>query len=202
MFTLKLKSLRSAFAALFVVFTPVAIVAPVASAQANSVVVYDQAEVLERSMAAQDIRNKLKTMGESTGQQLKPEGDSLETERTTIAQLVQGKTEAQIQADANLMSRINSFETRLNSYGQRAQRNLAELQKTEVVAWQEFGRELETVLQMVASERSASVVLEASAVGYVSPSADVTDRVITILNQRKPSVNVVRQTVTTTQQPG
>jgi len=199
MFMKSFKRIRSTFVAAAAVLLPVSLVAvPAAGAQTcQQSIVVNQAKIIQDARGAKDIRAKLKTMAESTGQRLKPEGESLENERNTIASLVQGKTEAQIQADASLMSRINSFETRLNSYGERTNKNLRDLKYTEMMAWRDFATTLEGVLQTVAQERGATCVQDANSMLYFPAAADATDRVIQVLDQRKPSVNVVRRAAPT-----
>lgn len=199
MFSKSVTRIRTTLIAMAAVMLPASLIAvPAASAQTcQQSIVVNQGKILKDAKGAQDIRAKLKTMAESTGQQLQPEGQSLESERNTIAALVQGKTEDQIKADAGLMTRINSFETRLNSYGERTNKNLRDLQYTEMMAWRDFATALEGVLQTVAQERGATCVQDAGSMLYFPPSADATDRVIQLIDQRTPSVNVVRRAAPT-----
>jgi|GEM_PF-2786338 len=199
MFAKSATQIRTTLIAMAAFMLPASVVAvPAAAAQTcQQSIVVNQGKILQDAKGANDIRAKLKTMAESTGQQLQPEGQSLETERDSIAALVQGKTEDQIKADESLMSRINSFETRLNSYGERTNKNLRDLQYTEMMAWRDFATALEGVLQTVAQERGATCVQDAASMLYFPPSADATDRTIQLLDERSPSVNVVRRAAPT-----
>ena len=169
--------------------------APVASAQGVSVVVFDQERVMRESRAGQDIVTKLKAMGQTTESQLKPENDSLEGRRSSLETRTQGMTEQAIVADPALRGEVEAYARDAGNYAQKVRKIGQELSLTERAAWSEFFKALEPVLQEVANERGAQLMLERSSAVIVSPNLDVTALVIQKLDARTPSINVVRQTI-------
>ncbi len=171
------------------------IYAPVATAQGVNVVVFDQERVMRESRAGQDIVNKLRAMGQTTESQLKPESDSLEGRRSSLDTRAQGMSEEAIMGNPSLRGEIEAYARDAGTYAQKVRKIGQELQLTERAAWTEFFKALEPVLQEVANERGAQLMLERSNAIIVSPNLDVTALVIQKLDARAPTINVVRQTV-------
>lgn len=184
-------------ACMLAVLPAMAVTAPVASAQGTVVIVYDQAKVMRDSKAGKDIVAKLKAMGESTKTQLKPEGDSLDTERKALEARTANMTEQAVLADATLRGQLEGFGRKANTYAQKVQKSGQELSLTERKAWADFFTALEPVLKEVMAEKGASIMLDASNAVLVNPSADVSALVISKLDARTPTISVVRQSLPT-----
>lgn len=198
MFANLMKRAKPAFAAIAVLMLPAAFIAPqAATAQGTKVLVYDQQRVMRESRAGQDIVGKLKAMGDSTANQLKPEGEGLENERKSLEARTANLTPQQISADAGLKAQVESFGRRFQTYTQKVQKNGQELALTERDAWRQFFQALEPVLNEVATQRGAQIMLERSSVVYVSPTVDVTAEIIAKMDGRLSSVAVVRKSIPT-----
>ena len=188
------RSFTALFAALLTFATLLAI-APQAFAQtttATTVIIVDQARVMRDSRAGKDVQAKVKAIGETMRNEIKPEGDALEIEEKSLNAQMTGKTPQAIQADAALRQRFESFRTRAAAYGQKRAGLARDLQATEVTAWNKFNEQLRPVLQEVINERGASIVIDRSQVVFANPSVDVTDVVIQKLDARVPTVTVAR----------
>lgn len=192
-FARRLSRLAGAF---LLAVMPLATVAALpASAQGTVVIVYDQEKVMRDSKAGKDIVAKLKSMGESTKTQLKPEGDSLDTERKALESRTANMTEQAVMADAALRGQLEGFGRKANAYAQKVQKSGQELSLTERKAWNDFFVALEPVLKEVMAERNAAILLDASNVVLTNPSADVTALVTSKLDARTPTISVVRQSL-------
>lgn len=190
------KRLRALIGAMMLAVVPATFVAaPVASAQGTKVIVYDQERVMLESKAGKDIATKLKAMSDATKTQLKPEGDALESERKSLESRTANMTQQAVAADQALVGQLESYARKVNAYGVKVQKNGQELALTERAAWQEFFTELEPVLQEVLAEQSAQIILERGSVVLLNPSVDVTAAVISKLDARKATINVVRQKI-------
>lgn len=196
------RRLRVLLGALALAILPAGLVgAPVATAQGTTIIVYDQAQVMRDSKAGKDIAAKLKSMGDSTRAQLKPEGDALEAERKSLETRTANMTQQAIAGDAALRSQLESFGKKASTYAQKVQRIGQELALTERQAWSDFFTALEPVLKEVMTERGAQILLESGTTVLSNPSVDVTASVIAKLDSRVSTINVVRKTLPEQTQP-
>lgn len=186
----KLKSLMIAVA---IVIAPVVAVAPAASAQGTVVVVIDQGKILADSKAGKDMLTKLKNIETQINSELKGPADALSAERKTLATKVEGKTEEAVLADAALVTQIEGFQKKANDLAAKRQVLSQEFAATEQKAFVDFNKALEPVLLEVIKEKNAQVVLYKNQVVFSADNVDATAAVITKLDQKTPSIAVVRQ---------
>ena len=186
----KLKSLMIAVA---IVIAPVVAVAPAASAQGTVVVVIDQGKILADSKAGKDMLTKLKNIETQINSELKGPADALSAERKTLATKVEGKTEQAVLADAALVTQIEGFQKKANELAAKRQVLSQEFAATEQKAFVDFNKALEPVLLEVIKEKNAQVVLYKNQVVFSADNVDATAAVITKLDQKTPSIAVVRQ---------
>ena len=166
--------------------------AQTAYAQGATVVIYDQARVMRDTAGGKDIANKLKAIGASMKTELDGEGRSLETEGKSLETRTANLTREALAADSSLRGQLEAFGRKRATFQQKGQIRQAELAQTEQEAWTEFFKVLQPVLQEVANERGAQVILERSSVAYSAPNLDVTSTVISKMNSRKSSFPVTR----------
>ena len=166
--------------------------AQTAYAQGTTVVIYDQARVMRDTAGGKDIANKVKAIGASMKTELDGEGRSLETEGKSLETRTANLTREALAADSSLRGQLESFGRKRASFQQKGQIRQAELAQTEQEAWTEFFKVLQPVLQEVANERGAQVILERSSVAYSAPNLDVTSTVISKMNSRKSNFTVTR----------
>ncbi len=186
----KLKSLMIAVA---IVIAPVVAAAPSASAQGTVVVVIDQGKILADSKAGKDMLTKLKNIETQINSELKGPADALSAERKTLATKVEGKTEQAVLADAALVTQIEGFQKKANELAAKRQVLSQEFAATEQKAFVDFNKALEPVLLEVIKEKNAQVVLYKNQVVFSADNVDATAAVITKLDQKTPSIAVVRQ---------
>lgn len=178
-------------------FTPV----QAAYAQGTKIITYDQARLMRDSAGGKDIAQKLQAIGNSMKTELESEGRALDTEGKSVETRVRGLSPEALRADTALVSQYQNFQTKRAVFQQKTQVRQAELQQTEQNAWADYFKTLQSVLQEVANERGAQVVLERNGVAYSAPNLDVTDLVMSKMNARKPSVTVTRARINLPQQP-
>lgn len=184
---------KSVLVAIAVTFSAAAILAPVAAAQGTTVVVIDQRKILADSLAGKDVANKLKTISEQVNRELKPTGDSLNSEGKSLQSRLNGKTEQQVAADTALVNSLQSFQRKSNEFGRKRQIAAAEMEMTQRKALADFANALRPVILEVVREKNAKIVLDRSQTQYVEPSFDSTSLVISKLNARTKTISVTRQ---------
>jgi outer membrane protein len=185
------------FTACALLFSSVAIAAPIAVAQASNIITIDERKVLRDSRAGKDLASKLKNIESQMKNELDPTRRSLESEGKSLQTKTQGKTREAIAADSGLMSQLQNYQKKANDFGQKRGKASQELQLTERKALADFNKALEPVLQEVVREKNADLVLSRSQVVFASDKTDVTSTIISKLDARTPSISVVRQRVPT-----
>jgi len=72
----------------------------------------------------------------------------------------------------------------------------AELRRAQQRALGEIRQAIGSILESLAAERDIDLILPAESVAFSSPSVDLTDEIISRLNNTKKAVNVERVTLT------
>lgn len=187
--------LKSIFAALALVSASATVAAPVATAQAADVIVLNEAKLLRDSRAGKDIASKIENIEKQMLAELKPTGDALKTEGTSLQARLNGKSPQQIQADASLKAAYEGYMRKANDYGNRRQKAAQELSLTERKALIDFNAAVEPVLQEVFQARGAKIMVSRSSVIFANSTVDITNEVISKLDARTPSITVTRQRI-------
>ena len=185
-----LKKLLFAFALLF---SSVAVMAPVAAAQGTNVIAIDEVKILRDSKAGKDMATKLKNIETQMNNELAPTRTTLQTEGKALDAKLQGKTRAQVNADTALVTELNNYQAKANQFANKAGKFSQEFSLTERVALGEFNKALEPILLQVIQEKNAQVVISKGAVIYSANTIDATADIITKLDAATPTLNVVRQ---------
>lgn len=185
--------IKSVLIALAMTFSAATVMAPIAAAQGTTIVVLDQRKVLADSLAGKDIANKLKNISEQINRELKPTGDSLNSEGQSLQSRLTGKTEQQVAADTALVNSLQSFQRKSNDFARKRQIAAAELELTQRKALSDFSNALRPVILEVVREKNAQVVLDRSQTIYVDPSFDSTALIVSKLNSRTKTISVTRE---------
>ena len=185
---------RSIFIIAALVFTSfsTALITPEASAQATTVIVIDRNRIMRDSAGGQDIANKLQSIGTQIQGELESEVAAIDTEGRSLDARTANMTPEAVQADTALMSQVQSYARKRQAFQQKQQIRARELQQTEQTAWAEFFTKLGPVVEEVANERGAQLVLERGSVYFNGPALDATDVVIQKMNAVSPTVTVTR----------
>ena len=164
-----------------------------ASAFAQStILVVDTAKVYNDSSVGQHVTRQIKSMASTTETQLKAQASPLESRGKTLQAQTTGKSTQQILQDASLKSQIESFQKDTVKLQQDMAIAQRELQITEAKARQLVTAKMKTIIDQIAKERNADVVLERQLVIYGAP-ADITSTVLARLNSQMTTVPVTRE---------
>jgi outer membrane protein len=165
-----------------------------ASAFAQStILVVDTQKVLKESTVGQHVARQLEAIYSSAQSEMKAKASPLESTGKSLQAQLQTKTSMQdLQSDTGLQAQIKRFETDKQAYKVEEYYTANELKVTEAKAIGLVSQRVKTIIDQIARERSADVVLEKSLVIYGDP-ADVTDLVISRLNSQMTTVPVARE---------
>lgn len=174
--------------------TAVALFAGVSAYAQSTILVVDTAKVYNDSSVGQHIQRQVKSMASTTETQLKAQATPLESRQKTLKLQVDGKTQDQILGDTALVSQIQTLQKDAVKLQQDMAVAQRELQMTEAKARQLVTAKMKTIIDQIAKERNADVVLERQLVIYGAP-ADITTTVLSRLNSQMTTVPVVRERI-------
>jgi outer membrane protein len=186
----KIKTLLAAF---MLSSTALLTVTPAAFAQGTVIMVIDEGRIVGESKAGKDMFTKLKNIETQINTELKPTRDALETERQSLATKLDGKTREAIVADAALVKQIEDFQKKSNDFTQKRTTLSQEYAATEQKSFIDFNTALEPVLLEVVKEKNAQVVLSKSQAVFTADTVDATAAIVAKLDQKTPTITVVRQ---------
>ncbi|NUT01224.1 MAG: OmpH family outer membrane protein [Sphingomonas sp.] len=123
--------------------------------------------------------NALKSREAALAAPLKTEGEALQK----AVQALNGK-----EPDAALQARIKAFQTKQQSGAQEIARQTNQIQRNQAYVSQQISTKLGPIYQQVMQRRGANIMVEAGATLAAGSSLDVTNDVLSALNQQLPSV--------------
>jgi Skp family chaperone for outer membrane proteins len=187
-----LKKLLFAFA---ILISGAAVTAPAAVAQGSTIVAIDEVKILRESKAGKDMATKLDNIETQMNNELNPERTTLQTEGKALDAKLAGKTRAQVNADAALVTELNNYQAKANAFAAKAQKASQEFSLTERVALGNFNKALEPVLLQVIQEKNAQLVVSKSSVIYSADAIDASALLIQKLDAATPTLTVTRQKI-------
>lgn len=189
--------IKSLLAALVIGISGASVAAPVAVAEATTVVIINRAEIMRDSKAGQDVIAKITAIETQMNAELKPKGEAYTNARNALLSKFEGQTRAQIEAnvraDQTLLAEDKRVAELRNDAAVSQRVAAAELELTERKAWSDFYGALRPVLQEIVDERGADIMLYSSNVVYGGEDVDVTALAIQKLDAATPTISVVRQ---------
>jgi Skp family chaperone for outer membrane proteins len=161
-----------------------------AIAQRNNadILVVDTGRVFAECTACRAAQAQLQTQVTALQQRRTALGQQLQTEGAPIQTAVNALNGRQ--PDAALTARIQAFDTRQNTAAQELQRSAATIQSTETNVNQQIGTRLGPIIETIRNTRRAAIVIAKGQTLANDNALDVTNDVLTQLNQQLPSVSV------------
>ena len=164
-----------------------------ASFAQSTILVVDTQKVLKDSIVGKHVARQLETIYTSANSEIKAKRSPLASKAKSLQAQVKTKTSVEaLRADTSLQAQAKSLQVDQQKLQVEEYYTQQELKITEAKALQQVSKRLQTIIDQIARERNADVVLEKSLVIYGGP-ADVTDVVITRLNSQMTTVPVTRE---------
>jgi len=159
----------------------------------STILVVDTQKVLKDSIVGQHVSRQLESIYTSASSEMKAKRSPLETKAKSLQAQAQAKgSNEALRADTALISQAKTLQADQQKYQIEEYYTTQELKITEAKALGLVSKRLQAIIDQIAQERNADVVLEKSLVIYGGP-ADVTDVVISRLNSQVTSVPVTRE---------
>ncbi|MCH4892629.1 MULTISPECIES: OmpH family outer membrane protein [unclassified Sphingomonas] len=154
---------------------------------AATVAVVDSERVLRDCTACRAANTQLQGQVTSLQQLAQQLSTPLQTEQQQLQTAIDA---AKGNPDAALQQRVQAFQTRQQS----AQRQVAEqentVQRNAAYVRQQIVEKMLPIVQQVAQQRGAQIAVDRGSVLFSAPTVDITDGVLTTLNQQLASVSV------------
>lgn len=147
---------------------------------------FNQARAVGGSMVGQAVSARMQQLTDAVRAELAPEGAAIEAEATALQQ---GR--ASMPAD-QFQQRAGALQQRAGAYQQLASMREAELQYTQGLQLQRIGETMDPILVQVYQERGCGLLFDRSAMFGGNPAADITDRVIELMNQQLQTLSFDR----------
>ena len=159
----------------------------------STILVVDTQKVLKDSIVGQHVARQLETIYTSAQSEMVAKASPLQNKGKSLqAQLKSKGSLENVRADAGLTAQLQAFQTDQQKLEVEQYYTTNELKITEQKAIAQVSKRVKTIIDQIAKERGADVVLEKSLVIYGGP-ADVTDVVISRLNGQLTTVPVTRE---------
>ena len=160
---------------------------------AQKIIVVDSAEILVKSQVGQHIDRQLKSIEASMSNELKTMTSPIEAEQKSLAAQTKGMDAAALKGRPDLIKRVNENRVKMAKFQYEGQMKERELMLTRNKAFEAVGKRIKTIIDAVAREKSADVVMDRSSTIYINPSVDMTQTVISRLNSQMPTTPVSRE---------
>lgn len=141
------------------------------------IAVINMQRVLTESALGRDMNTKLQGVAQAVqtdAQALAPEGQSIEQEGQRLQQALRTLTPDQLRSN----SQVQALAQRQQQLQQRASALEGDMQCSRLMAANDFNRQANPIIQTVATQRGASVVLDSGAIRWNDASIDITNAVI------------------------
>ena len=159
----------------------------------STILVVDTNKVIKDSLVGQHVARQLETIYTSASSEMKAKRSPLESKAKSLQAQLQTKTSMEeVRADASLQAQAKALQTDQQKLQVEEYYTANELKITEQKALGKVSERIKLIIDQIAKERNADVVLEKSLVIYGGP-ADVTDTVISRLNAQMTTVPVTRE---------
>lgn len=119
---------------------------------------------------------------------IEAEANSVEQAANSVRGMPAGA--ARTQQEATVRQRIQALETRQNQANQELQKLETNLQSTRANVARQVGERITTISNQVLTQRGAMIVLAKGTTLANADSVDITNEVLTALNQQLPAVSV------------
>ncbi|HFE39668.1 MAG TPA: OmpH family outer membrane protein [Gammaproteobacteria bacterium] len=165
-----------------------------AAAQAQStILVVDQTRVLQESEVGKHVKRQLESISKAMENEVKNAMKPIESEGNRLKAELKNMSVDALKSRPDLQQRAKTLQEKMQKQQVEAAYKQRELQITEQKAMNKVKEKLATILKSIVDERKADVMIDRSVIIYTSPSADVTDTVISRLNSQMRTVSVIRE---------
>ncbi len=162
----------------------------------SKVLVVDSQRIVNDSEVGKHVKRQIEAIGKTMGTELEQSATPMKATQQSLSAELKGKTpdeqKAAMQARPDLQKQYVELLTTEQKVKQEAQIKQREIAVTEQKAKIQIATKVQQIIESIAKERGADVVLDSSTIIYGAP-VDITDAVLTRLNAEMTRIPVVRE---------
>lgn len=179
--------------------------APAQRVGAATIIVVDTQRIYRECTACVAAQAQLQQQATALQTRVQQLGAPLQTEATAIQTAAQAAAKltgaARTTAETPLQARVRSLEARQNTANQQIRAQQATFERNQAFVSRQINARLLPVITAVMTARGANIAVDRQATLSAAPAIEVTNDVLTQLNQQLPSVSVTAPAATTTPAP-
>lgn len=153
------------------------------------IAIVDMQRVLKESIAAQEMRQRVESHREAFQANINRLDESLRAEEQEL------KRQQAIIAPEAFSKKRREFEDKIADVQRSVQQRIRELDVVLAQATREIERALAPILVALSEERGFDIVMASNQFIFATKSSDITDEVLTRLNEQLPTVSVTLPSV-------
>jgi Skp family chaperone for outer membrane proteins len=162
-----------------------------------SVAVINSDRLLIQSDLGKDLAKKVGDIAKQMQAEVTPDTQRLRSQQQALQTALQqrqqqGQTAQQVRADPQIRQQVEAIETADRDLNAKVNVLAEDLAYTREKSFQDFLQVVDPVLDEVMTQKGITLVLQSSAVAKGRAQVDITQDVMTLLNQRARTMNIVR----------
>ncbi len=195
-----MRSLKTALAAVAVAAAACALAVPAFSQAGGggaSVAVINSQVLIGRSEVGVDVANKLAGIARQMQTEVQPDQQRLRGQEQAFEQALraaqqQGKSLQQVRADPAMRQQAEAIDQASNALNAKVNALAEDLSFSREKAYSDLLATVDPILDEVMRQKGITLVLQSTAVAKGRAEVDITQDVLTLLNQRAKTQNVLR----------
>lgn len=166
----------------------------------TTILVVDTAMVISESTVGKYAETQLNSIGKSMESEIKAQTSPLSSKAQTLNSALEGKKtvqelQATFKSRPDLQKQLQELEVGKRKIAQETQVKSYEFQATEQKAYAQIAKKVKEIVDQVAKERNADLVMDKNRAIYTSSSVDITSAVMSRLNSQMTTVSIVRERI-------
>jgi len=163
------------------------------SAFAQTVLVVDSQKVISESKVGKYVASQIKSIESTASTEVKGKQSSLESKAKTLGTQYDGKNQADLVNDPAFKAQYQQLQKDQQAFQAEYQKINKEMQITRQKAIIPVMKKFSEIVNTVGAQRNADAVVDINSALYFSPTADITQTVLTKLDQQMTTTPVVRE---------
>lgn len=156
--------------------------------------------VISESTVGKYAETQLNSIGKSMESEIKAQTSPLSSKAQTLNSALEGKKtvqelQATFKSRPDLQKQLQELEVGKRKIAQETQVKSYEFQATEQKAYAQIAKKVKEIVDQVAKERNADLVMDKNRAIYTSSSVDITSAVMSRLNSQMTTVSIVRERI-------
>lgn len=163
------------------------------SAFAQTILVVDSQKVITESKVGKHVAAQINSIETAASAEVKGKQAAVQNKAQTLSTQYDGKQQSELVNDPAFKAQYQQLQKDQQAFQAEYQKINQEMQITRQKAIVPVTKKFSEIVNKIGAERNADAVVDISSALYVSPTADITQTVLTRLDQQMTTTPVVRE---------